>query len=68
MSNSDGTDRNGTLVEVHTTIGKDGCIVELRPEEHEFPHERDMEQISKEEARRLRDQLDQYLQEGSEQS
>lgn len=60
------TERDGTLVEVHENIGKEGCIVELRPEEHDIPHERDMEHLSESEARDLYEQLGRYLHAGGD--
>lgn len=59
---TDDVDQDGTFVAVHENIGKDGCIIELRPEHHEVPHERDMEHLSKTEAQDLYDQLGDYLQ------
>lgn len=58
---TDGTERDGTLVEVHENIGKEGVIVELRPEEHDTPAERDMEHLSESEAQDLYQQLGSYL-------
>lgn len=55
------TEREGTLVEVHPNIGKEGCIVELRPEEHDTPADRDMEHLTRDEARELHRQLSMYL-------
>lgn len=54
---------DGVLVEVHQNIGRDGVIVELRPEEHDVPTERDMEHLSMSEARDLFEKLRQVLDE-----
>jgi hypothetical protein len=62
-----GTDRDKTLVEVHENIGREGVIVELRPEDHNFPAERDMEHLSESEAHDLYEQLGCYLQGDTEQ-
>lgn len=56
-----GNDSDGTLVQVHEHIDKEGVIVELRPDEHDAPAERDMQHLSESEARDLHDQLGQYL-------
>lgn len=50
------------VVRVHTDIGsQDGVIVELRRKSHDFPWEDDMAHLSDEQARELRDQLNDYL-------
>lgn len=49
------------LVEVHTNIGREGVIVELRRADHERPWEDDMSHLTDEKARELRDQLNTYL-------
>jgi hypothetical protein len=49
------------LVEVHENIGREGVIVELRPEEHDYPAERDMQHLSESEARDLFEKLRQVV-------
>lgn len=61
VQSTDDSERDGTLVEVHENIGKEGVIVELRPEEHDVAAERDMEHLTESEARELHDQLGEFL-------
>jgi hypothetical protein len=53
------------VINVHTQIGeREGVILEVRPEDHEQPHERDMSHLTDAEARRVRDELTEYLSDG----
>jgi len=57
----DGDTSESSEARVHTNIGRDGVIVECRPQGQDFPNERDMAYLSEEEAEHLRDQLNEYL-------
>jgi len=49
------------LVRLHTQIDKPGCILEVRPEGQDYPSERDMSHLSREEVRDVYDQLGSFL-------
>ncbi|MFC6770307.1 hypothetical protein ACFQDD_01995 [Halorubrum pallidum] len=50
------------VIHVHTQIGeREGVILEVRPEGQEYPLERDMSHLTDDEARDVRDQLNDYL-------
>lgn len=63
LQNSESEPSTTGLARLHTNIGREGCIVELRAEEHveNPPTGRDMSHLSKQKASELYDQLDDYL-------
>lgn len=55
-------DDDDRVIHVHTQIGeREGVILEVRPEGQEYPSERDMSHLTDDEAREVRDQLNDYL-------
>ena len=62
---SDAQRKQTTKPTVHTQIGsRDGVIIECRPTDRDAPRERDMSHLTDEAAEDLRDQLNDYLEEG----
>jgi len=62
MPDDSGEAESDRVINVHTHIGeREGVILEVRPKDHEHPHERDMSHLTDEEARQVRDELTDYL-------
>jgi len=51
------------VISLHTEIGREGAILEIRPEGQDYPSESDMSHLSDAEVRHLRDELNSYLRE-----
>lgn len=49
------------VIALHTDIGREGVILEIRSEGQDFPSESDMSHLSDSDLRRLRNELDNHL-------